>query len=159
MIGSIKSNVGHLEAAAGMAGLIKTALCLQHRQIPANLHFENPNPQIPFDDLRLRVAQRLEPWPETNGQPPRAGVNSFGFGGTNGHAILEAAPETERRCSQRPRQPPTAAPGCCRFRRAAHAALPDLARSYLNALAHERGLKQRVTPRHLFFGRREAIPS
>ena len=57
------------------------------------LHFENPNPQIAFDDLRLRVAQRLEPWPETYGQPPRAGVNSFGFGGTNGHAILEAAPD------------------------------------------------------------------
>ena len=93
MIGSIKSNVGHLEAAAGMAGLIKTALCSAAPQIPGNLHFENPNPQIPFDDLRLRVAQRLEPWPETHGQPARAGVNSFGFGGTNGHAILEAAPE------------------------------------------------------------------
>lgn len=61
VIGSIKSNVGHLEAAAGITGLIKTALCLQHRQIPKNLHFETPNPQIPFDDLRLRVAQRLEP--------------------------------------------------------------------------------------------------
>src|SRR5262245_58213073 len=95
VIGSIKSNVGHLEAAAGITGLIKTALCLQHRQIPKNLHFENPNPQIPFDDLRLRVAQRLEPWPETYGQPPRAGVNSFGFGGTNGHAILEAPPVTD----------------------------------------------------------------
>ena len=88
--------------------MIKTALCLQHRQIPANLHFENPNPQIPFDDLQLRVAQRLEPWPETYGQPPRAGVNSFGFGGTNGHAILEAAPESRRaprapRSRRRPR--------------------------------------------------------
>ena len=93
VIGSVKSNVGHLEAASGMAGLIKTALCLQHRQIPGNLHFESPNPQIPFDDLRLRVAQRPEPWPETHGQPSRAGVNSFGFGGTNGHAILEAAPD------------------------------------------------------------------
>src|SRR5262249_3246831 len=82
VIGSIKANVGHLESAAGIAGLIKTVLCLQHRQIPANLHFETPNPQIPFDDLRLRVAQR-EPWPETNGHPPRAGVNAFGFGGTN----------------------------------------------------------------------------
>ena len=95
VIGSIKSNVGHLEAASGITGLIKTALCLQHRQIPASLHFENPNPQIPFDDLRLRVAQRLQPWPQTNGQPPRAGVNSFGFGGTNGHAILEAPPAAD----------------------------------------------------------------
>ena len=56
-----------------------------------------PNPQIAFDDLRLRVAQRLQPWPETHGQPPRAGVNSFGFGGTNGHAILEAAPDASAR--------------------------------------------------------------
>src|SRR5215475_2641586 len=95
VIGSIKSNLGHLEAAAGITGLIKTVLCLQHRQIPKNLHFETPNPQIPFDDLRLRVAQRLEPWPETYGQPARAGVNSFGFGGTNGHAILEAPPVSD----------------------------------------------------------------
>ncbi len=93
VIGSIKSNLGHLEAASGMAGLIKAALCLKHRQIPASLHFETPNPQIPFDDLRLRVAQRLEPWPETHGGPPRAGVNSFGLGGTNGHAVLEAPRE------------------------------------------------------------------
>ena len=75
--------------------LIKTALCLQHREIPKTLHFENPNPQIAFDDLRLRLRSELEPWPETHGQPPRAGVNSFGFGGTNGHAILEAAPDAE----------------------------------------------------------------
>ena len=95
IIGSIKSNVGHLEAAAGIAGLIKAALCLQHREIPKTLHFENPNPQIAFDDLRLRIAREPEPWPETHGQPPRAGVNAFGFGGTNGHAILEATPDAE----------------------------------------------------------------
>jgi acyl transferase domain-containing protein len=91
----MKTNVGHLEAASGLAGLIKTALCLQHRQIPPSLHFETPNPQIAFDDLRLRVVQRLERWPETYGEPPRAGVNAFGFGGTNAHAILEAAPVSD----------------------------------------------------------------
>src|SRR5215475_14334833 len=93
VIGSIKSNFGHLEAAAGIAGLIKATLCLHHRRIPANLHFETPNPNIPFDDLQLCVAERLQPWPDTNGVPPRAGVNSFGFGGTNGHVILEAPPQ------------------------------------------------------------------
>ena len=93
VLGSIKSNVGHLEAGAGITGLIKAALCLRHRQIPATLHFENPNPRIPFDDLRVRVAPRLEPWPETFGRPARAGVNSFGFGGTNAHAILQSPPD------------------------------------------------------------------
>jgi acyl transferase domain-containing protein/acyl carrier protein len=92
VIGSIKSNLGHLEPASGLIGLIKTALCLQHRQIPASLNYERPNPQIHFDELQLRVARRLEPWPQTNGPLPRAAVNSFGFGGTNAHAILEAPP-------------------------------------------------------------------
>ncbi len=134
VIGSIKSNLGHLEAAAGMAGLIKTALCLRHRRIPANLHFERPNPQIPFDDLQLHVAQRLQPWPETYGQPPRAGVNSFGFGGTNGHAVLEAAPETDR--TARPRSDDGRAWMLLLSARSAPA-LPDLARSYLSALGKE----------------------
>src|SRR5262245_22173534 len=65
VIGSIKSNIGHLEAAAGIAGLIKTALCLQRRQIPKNLHFETPNKTIPLDDLRLWVARRHQHWLET----------------------------------------------------------------------------------------------
>ena len=140
VIGSIKSNMGHMEAAAGMAGLIKAALCLKHRQIPGNLHFESPNPQIPFDDLRLRVAQRPEPWPETNGQPRRAGVNSFGFGGTNGHAILEAAPETKRTV----RTPAETADGrawLLPISARSAPALSDLTRSYLDSLAQEGGLK------------------
>jgi acyl transferase domain-containing protein/NAD(P)-dependent dehydrogenase (short-subunit alcohol dehydrogenase family) len=92
-IGSIKSNVGHLEAAAGVAGLIKAALALAHRQIPPHLHFERPNPAIQLDELKLRVPRRLEPWP-ADGRPARAGVNSFGFGGSNAHVVLEEAPAT-----------------------------------------------------------------
>ncbi len=89
IIGSVKTNIGHLESAAGIAGLIKAALALKYRQIPANLHFLSPNPKIPLEQLRLRVPQTIEPWPE-NGQEPRiAGVNSFGFGGTNAHVVLE----------------------------------------------------------------------
>src|SRR5262245_16078719 len=140
LIGSIKSNIGHLEAAAGITGLIKTALCLQHRQIPKTLHFENPNPQVDFDDLRLKVAQGLQPWPETHGQPPRAAVNSFGFGGTNGHAILEAPPDIKIPARIRPQAVDDVAWILPLSARSA-SALSDLAGSYLAALRDDRGLR------------------
>ncbi|MEU9236943.1 acyltransferase domain-containing protein [Streptomyces subrutilus] len=89
-IGSVKSNIGHLEAAAGIAGVVKTALALRHRRIPPSIHFETPNPHIPFDDLRLRVTAAEEPWPTTGERPARAGVSAFGWGGTNVHVVLEA---------------------------------------------------------------------
>lgn len=91
-VGSVKSNIGHLEAAAGVAGLMKAALSLSHKSIPPNLHFEKANPDIPFDEMCLRVPTRLEPWPESCG-PAYASVNSFGYGGTNAHALLQEAPE------------------------------------------------------------------
>jgi phthiocerol/phenolphthiocerol synthesis type-I polyketide synthase C len=90
-LGSVKSNIGHLEAAAGVAGLIKVALALQQRQLPPSLHFQTPNPHIPFDELPLRVQQTLEPWPQS-GDKALAGVSSFGFGGSNAHVVL-AAPD------------------------------------------------------------------
>lgn len=90
-MGSVKSNIGHTEAAAGVAAVIKAALCLRRGLIPPNLHFEKPNPKIPFENLPLRVPTQMVPFPEQGG-PRRAGVNSFGFGGTNAHAILEQAP-------------------------------------------------------------------
>src|SRR3954469_22281917 len=93
IVGSVKSNLGHLEAASGMAGLIKAALTLKHGQIPPNLHFETPNPEIPFEALKLRVPRSLEQWPDTGEAPRLAAVNSFGFGGTNAHVILGEAPE------------------------------------------------------------------
>ncbi|WP_193048599.1 type I polyketide synthase [Mycolicibacterium baixiangningiae] len=92
MIGSVKSNLGHLEAAAGVAGLLKAVLALQHGAIPGNLHFHNPNPHIPFDQLRLEVVDGNTDWPATD-RPRCAGVSSFGFGGTNAHLVLEQAPE------------------------------------------------------------------
>lgn len=91
LVGSVKSNIGHLEAAAGIAGVIKTVLMFEHRQIPASLHVENPNPQIDFESLRLRVPRAGEPWPRREG-PRRAGVSSFGFAGTCAHLVLEEAP-------------------------------------------------------------------
>jgi len=90
-LGSVKTNLGHLEAAAGIAGLIKVALALRHREIPPSLHFEKPNPHIPFDEMPLRVQTTLSPWPPDSG-PALAGVSSFGFGGTNAHVVLEEAP-------------------------------------------------------------------
>jgi myxalamid-type polyketide synthase MxaE and MxaD len=93
LVASVKTNIGHLEAAAGVAALIKTALCLQHRQVPPHLHLSTLNPKIDLDRLGLRVPQECEPMPAIGGLT-RAAVNSFGFGGTNAHAILEAAPAT-----------------------------------------------------------------
>ncbi len=93
-LGSVKSNVGHLDAAAGITGLIKTVLALEHREIPPSLHFETPNPQIDFAAGPFRVNAALTSWPR-NGSPRRAGVSSFGLGGTNVHVVLEEAPESE----------------------------------------------------------------
>ena len=91
-IGSVKSNVGHLESAAGVTGLIKTVLALQHKQIPPSLHFNTPNPHIDFASTPFYVATKLADWPENGISPRRAGVSSFGIGGTNAHVILEEAP-------------------------------------------------------------------
>jgi acyl transferase domain-containing protein/NADPH:quinone reductase-like Zn-dependent oxidoreductase/SAM-dependent methyltransferase/acyl carrier protein len=93
IVGSIKSNIGHLEAASGIAGLIKAALIIKHGQIPPNLHFEKPNPKIPFEKINIRIPTSLENWPDTGEKPRLAGVNSFGFGGTNAHVVLEGPPQ------------------------------------------------------------------
>src|SRR5579863_486499 len=93
-LGSVKTNIGHLEAAAGVAGLIKVALALKHREIPPSLNFEEPNPHIPFDQLPLRVQTTLDPWP-AEPAPALAGVSSFGFGGTNAHVVLQETPQSD----------------------------------------------------------------
>jgi acyl transferase domain-containing protein len=91
IIGSVKTNIGHTEGAAGIAGLIKAALCLKYRQIPPNLHFAVPNPDLPWSSSPLIVPQKLTPWSD-NGEPAFAGVSSFGISGTNVHVVLEAEP-------------------------------------------------------------------
>lgn len=96
VMGSVKTNIGHLEAGAGIAGIIKTALALRHGMIPPNLHFKTPNPHIDFAKLKLRVAQGLEPFRD-DGLPVIAGVNSFGFGGANAHAVLRSPPAVKAR--------------------------------------------------------------
>jgi acyl transferase domain-containing protein/acyl carrier protein len=92
-IGSVKTNVGHLDAAAGIAGLIKTVLALEHREIPATLHYSKPNPEIDFPSTPFFVNARRAPW--TSGGPRRAGIMSTGMGGTNAHVVLEEAPPLE----------------------------------------------------------------
>ncbi|WP_069885385.1 type I polyketide synthase [Streptomyces luteocolor] len=92
-IGSVKSNIGHTDAAAGAAGLIKTVLALEHATIPPSLHFTEPNPQIDFAAGPFRVATALEPWrPRPGAAVRRAGVSAFGIGGVNSHVVLEEAP-------------------------------------------------------------------
>ncbi|MFP3515334.1 SDR family NAD(P)-dependent oxidoreductase [Pseudomonas sp. SIMBA_077] len=101
LLGSVKSTLGHLEACAGLAGMIKTVLSLQHSLIPGQLHFNQPNPLIPWSELAVEVVSKTRPWPAG---AKRAGVSSFGFSGTNAHVILEAyeAPPTA--------QPPSRVP-------------------------------------------------
>src|SRR5262249_42770194 len=102
-LGSVKSNVGHLDTAAGVAGLIKAALALQHRQIPPTLHFERPNPKIDFEKSPFYVNTSLAEWP-AGVTPRRAGVSSFGIGGTNAHVVVEEAPAIQSHVSPRPWQ-------------------------------------------------------
>jgi acyl transferase domain-containing protein/acyl carrier protein/NADP-dependent 3-hydroxy acid dehydrogenase YdfG len=91
-VGSVKTNLGHSETAAGITGLIKAALCVQHRQLPPSLHFRSPNPSVDFAGLKLQVQTALEPFPHAD-QPAVVGVSSFGFGGTNAHVVLAEAPK------------------------------------------------------------------
>ncbi|HRF48802.1 MAG TPA: type I polyketide synthase, partial [Anaerolineales bacterium] len=102
-IGAVKSNFGHLSCAAGVAGLIKTVLALEHGAIPPTLHYESPNPAIDFANSPFYVTTSLQPWAR-NGTPRRAGVSSFGVGGTNAHAVLEEAPRRRGPAERRPHQ-------------------------------------------------------
>jgi len=102
-IGSVKSNVGHMNSAAGVGGLIKAILALKHKQLPPSLHYEAPNPNIDFANSPFYVNARLRPW-EKNGEPRRAAVSSFGVGGTNAHVVLEEAPPSPPPGASRPLQ-------------------------------------------------------
>lgn len=105
-LGSVKTNLGHLETAAGVAGVLKAALALRHGRIPASLHSRQRNPNIDWDRLQLKVPQRLTEWP-TQRQPRRATVNSFGISGTNAQVLLESAPEVAESTGE---APPTSHP-------------------------------------------------
>lgn len=109
LIGSVKTNIGHLEAGAGVAGLIKAALVLKHRYIPANLHLRTPTRHVSLEDLKLDIPAKGRPFPEYERR--LAGVNSFGFGGTNAHVVIAEAPPTVVAPGSGPRfKPPTLLP-------------------------------------------------
>jgi acyl transferase domain-containing protein/NAD(P)-dependent dehydrogenase (short-subunit alcohol dehydrogenase family)/acyl carrier protein len=128
-IGSVKTNVGHLEAAAGVTGLIKVVLSLQHRTIPAHLHFRTPSPHIHWEDFPIRVPTRAVAWEPINGRRI-AGVSSFGFSGTNAHIVLEEAPSPARVAAVRPGR------AClCTLSARGPQALGELAQRYLDAVA------------------------
>jgi acyl transferase domain-containing protein/acyl carrier protein len=136
LIGSVKTNVGHLETASGMAGLMKAILCLKHRAVPKTLHFETPNPAIDFVGGRLRVVDRLTPL-DKGEEPLVIGVNSFGFGGTNAHIVLREAPSiaadaTTAALTQADSAAAPLSPLILSARAAA--ALPELAARYLSTL-------------------------
>ena len=103
LIGTAKTNMGHLESAAGIAGLIKVVLAMRHGVIPKHLHFETPNPGVDWDQLPVRVTSERTHWPPANGRPARAGVSAFGFSGTNVHVVVEgyAAPEGDSEPGER----------------------------------------------------------
>ncbi|AKQ65455.1 Malonyl CoA-acyl carrier protein transacylase [Myxococcus hansupus] len=100
-LGSVKTNIGHLDAAAGIASFIKAVLCLKHREMPPTLHFEQPNAQIDFANSPFFVNATLREW-KAGAHPRRAGVSAFGIGGTNAHVILEEAPALETAAPSRP---------------------------------------------------------
>ena len=103
-IGSVKPNIGHLDRAAGVTNLIKATLALKHGELPPSLHYEEPNPDINFENSPFYVNTNLSKWETGDDCPRRAGVNSFGLGGTNAHVVLEEAPAAESSATTRPAQ-------------------------------------------------------
>ncbi|PYQ12411.1 MAG: polyketide synthase [Acidobacteria bacterium] len=129
-VGSLKANIGHLEAAAGVAGLIKASLCLQHRQLPPQANLQQANPRIPFDSLGLRIPRKVEALTPRRDEPLRMGVNSFGYGGTNAHCLIEQAPPA----APRPGTPELTEPALLPVSARSPEALRALAQSYADLL-------------------------
>ncbi|MFC8277847.1 SDR family NAD(P)-dependent oxidoreductase [Streptomyces sp. NPDC057271] len=136
-LGSVKTNLGHLEPAAGITGLIKTVLCLRYGVIPPNLHFTRWNPAISADPTRLFIPRECKPWPGK--EPVRlAAVSSFGFSGTNAHVILQEPPRPARRVGlPAPRRPRSSSPDVFLVGAGSHRALPDAARKMADWLDAE----------------------
>ncbi len=132
VLGSIKTNIGHTEAAAGIASLIKAALAIRYRMIPPNLHYQKPNVLIPFDELPFTVYQELSPWPSPD-QPLIAGVSGFGFGGTNAHVVLQEGPQPVQSLSVSETDQPYLVPLSAHTPEALH----QLAQAYRETLLNE----------------------
>lgn len=133
-IGSIKTNIGHLEAAAGIAGLLKAVLAVKHRSIPASLHFDAPNPSIDFRGMRIDVPTEMRPWPQRYDRAI-ASVNSFGFGGTNANVVL--AEVEPKQVPPEPTKPSHAAPSVLVLNARSEHALRELALRYARLLEQD----------------------
>ncbi|HEX7241858.1 MAG TPA: type I polyketide synthase, partial [Longimicrobiaceae bacterium] len=147
-LGSVKTNIGHLDAAAGVASLIKTVLALEHGEIPPSLHFTEPNPRLDLAGSPFYVADRLLPWTPPAGVPRRAGVSSFGVGGTNAHLVLEEAPREPARA------PAAAAPELLVLSARTPEALERLSAATAGGLEGDSGLDLRDAAFTLQQGRR-----
>src|SRR5690606_7171756 len=131
LIGSVKTNLGHLESAAGVAGVMKLVLSLQHGRLPRHLHFKTPSPHIPWASYPVRVTADGQDWPRGE-RVRRAGVSSFGFSGTNAHLVIEEAPAAPAPpSSARPERPVHCLPRSAR----SEAALREQARAFARELA------------------------
>lgn len=139
LVGSVKTNCGHTEGAAGVAGLIKVALALEHGEVPPSLHLNEPNPNIPWDELQLAVCAERHRFDTSNG-PPLAGVSSFGIAGTNAHVVLEAPPAANRA----PEVADVSGPHLLVISARSTAALRSLAAGYAGLLGSDRVLTAQV---------------
>ena len=135
-VGSVKTNIGHTEATAGIAGLVKVVLAMQYGTLPPNLNFHTPNTNIAFDDLKLEVQKELSRWPADRGETFKAGVNSFGWGGTNAHAVVEEYRGDKQSILQAKHIETTATRYCLPLSAKSSAALKDYAKAYLQKLEH-----------------------
>lgn len=145
-LGSVKPNIGHLAAAAGVVGLIKTVLALEHETLPATLHYKRPHPKIDFGASPFRVVAENEPWPR-GAAPRRAGVSSFGMGGTNAHVVLEEA-------TPQPAPTPTAAPQALVLSARTSSALDTMTADLVEHLRGNPGLELADVAHTLQHGRR-----
>ena len=134
-MGSVKTNIGHLESGSGIAGMIKAALVLHHGMVPPNQNFKTPNPRIPFDALGLEVVKELRPLRQPEGRLPVASVNSFGFGGTNAHIVMEAAPMPSVQTQPMTRDPRATRPYVLPISARDRTALRDYATAYKKLLS------------------------
>ena len=134
LVGSVKTNIGHLESAAGVAGVIKAAMAIKSGIIPKHLHFQNPNPSIDWDNMPLKIVTEKMRWPHRQGIPRRAGVNSFGISGTNAHMILEEYRPSSKKTIPRPKRRPSR---LLALSGKTDGALRGLAKSYLSWLDQE----------------------
>ncbi|HUS39219.1 MAG TPA: FkbM family methyltransferase, partial [Pirellulales bacterium] len=141
LLGSVKTNIGHLEAASGIASVMKVALALKHSQVPPSLHFNSPSPMIPFDELPLRVATQVEHLPASD-EPRIASINGFGYGGSNAHIILEQA-KTQLEPSAAPLSISVDVPRVLAISARTDDALKALAEKYRDFLRSDNGVANR----------------